>query len=367
MFRLAESQDFREATDALGEGLRQKDYQRYASHAHALYQKIVGKFLTSAASDIRRLIIIPDGHLGYIPFEALLSKAPPEQAAYHQLNYLIKDYTLAYQYSASLLLTQESMKEAPPSFETAFMGYAPAFDRQRNPLLATRSAADAQLVSELQDLPYAREEVSGIASLMNGEAYTAGEATESRFKERAAKGQFLHLASHTLINDQEPLYSRLVFSPDESSAEDGLLHTYELYGMNIPAEMVALSAFNTGLGKIKAGEGIISLARGFMYAGVSNVLMSLWAVSDRSTAQLMQLFYEALADGEPKAEALRAAKLAYLAQADANTAAPYYWSGFVLVSSEPATDTFALSYLYFSLILGACIFVGWFAIKKKYF
>lgn len=366
MFRLADSRDFRAAIDTLGEGLRQNDYRRYAPRAHALFQKAVGKFLASAKSDINRLIIIPDGHLGYIPFEALLSTAPPQEAAYHRLSYLIKNYTLAYQYSASLLLQQEARQRARPTFETPFMGYAPAFDRQRNPLLATRSAADAQLVSELQDLPYAREEVVGIATLMDGQAYTEAEATESRFKERAAKGQILHLASHTLINDQEPLYSRLVFSPDESSEEDGLLHTYELYGMDIPAEMVALSACNTGLGKIKAGEGIISLARGFMYAGVSNVLMSLWAVSDRSTAQLMQFFYEALADGKPKADALRAAKLSYLAQADANTAAPYYWSGFVLISSEPTTEALVPAWLYFALILGAFIFAGWLMIKKKF-
>ena len=367
MFRLGDSPDFRTAIHALSKGLREKDYASYSAHAHQLFQQAVGKFQAMAQGDISQLIIIPDGHLGYIPFEALLSEAPPGEAAYHRLSYLIKDYTLAYQYSASLLLQQETKPTDIPSFETSFLGYAPAFDRQRNPLLATRSAADEQIVSELQDLPYAREEVVGIATILDGQAYTAGEATESRFKQSAAQGRILHLASHTLINDVEPLYSRLVFSPDDTSEEDGLLHTYELYGMNIPAEMVTLSACNTGLGKIKAGEGIISLARGFMYAGVSNVLMSLWAVSDRSTAQLMQYFYQALTEGDAKAEALREAKLRYLQQADANTAAPYYWSGFVLISSEQASDASAPAWLYFALILGAFIFASGLLIKKKYY
>jgi len=365
LFELADRQQFHARIEQFSQGLRDREYARYAESAHEIFRQVVNKFSALKDSHVTRLIVIPDGQLGYIPFEALLSTAPPQEAAYQRLSYLIKDYTLAYQYSASLLL--QTAQENLPPFDEPFLGYAPTFDRQRNPLLATRSAADRQLVSDLQDLPYAREEVEGIAELLAGKAFTADAATESHFKQSAARGKILHLASHTLINDQEPLYSRLVFSPNEQSEEDGLLHTYELYGMDIPAEMVTLSACNTGLGKIKAGEGIISLARGFMYAGVSNVLMSLWAVSDRSTAQLMRYFYESLKRGTDRAHALRKAKLRYLEQADANTAAPYYWSAFILVSSDQEEDNLPYTWWYFILIPGTAILAtSWWLIKNKF-
>ena len=362
LFQLTGKEDFRAVARQLTVGLREKNYDQYTEGAYQVYHQLLANFSAIKDNGIKKLIIVPDGQLGYIPFEALLSKKAEGQPAYHRLPYLIRDYTVAYQYSASLL-TQTVM---PGQHKAGFLGYAPEFNRQNNPLLATRASGDRQLINELEDLPYAREEVIGIAEMLRGEAYVASEATESHFKKMANRGRILHLASHTLINDQNPLYSRLVFSPNDDSGEDGLLHTYELYNMNLGAEMVTLSACNTGLGKIRAGEGIISLARGFMYAGVSNVMMSLWAVSDRSTSQLMQYFYESLDSGKEKAEALRDAKLRYLQSADANTAAPYYWSAFVLISSEQNHNSGIPAWLVFVLILGTSIFVSWFFINKKF-
>jgi CHAT domain-containing protein len=363
LFAVEETSRFRPMAEQMIQGLRNKNYTDYAVPAHQLYKQLIAGALEHSNTAVDALLIVPDGSLGYIPFEALLSSSPPTAPLYHQLDYLILDHNLAYQYSASLLSQVSGQQQT--DFKYPFMGYAPAFSKQGNPLLATRSSRDRQLVDQLQELPYAQEEVRSIASLLQGNSLTESQATESNFKKTAGEGRIIHLASHTLIDDQNPLYSRLVFSREDSGDEDGLLHTYELYNMRLASEMVTLSACNTGMGQIRAGEGIISLARGFMYAGVTNVLMSLWAVSDRSTSELMQYFYQSLKDGHSKSEALRQAKLEYLRRADANTAAPYYWSGFILISSQQDQDSTPKAWLYFSLVMGACIFGGWFLFRRK--
>ena len=184
------------------------------------------------------------------------------------------------------------------------------------------------------------------------------EATEERFKQQAGSARILHVASHAIINDENPLYSKLVFAPNQDTIEDGLLHTYELYNMQLNSELVTLSACNTGIGKIHKGEGVMSLARGFMYAGVPNVLMSLWSVPDLSTSQIMQYFYEEMEEGKSKAEALRQAKLRYLEEADINTSAPFYWGAFVYLG-KPEQEGQKIPYFWIAgcLILAASVFL----------
>ncbi|WPP52664.1 CHAT domain-containing protein [Catalinimonas niigatensis] len=344
-------------------GLQQRDYQAYSKAAYQLYTHLLAPILQEYPKE--KLIIIPDDQLGYIPFESLLTQAPLAKENYKSLRYLVLDHTISYQYSANLLASIQHTPAGSGEYQRSFAGYAPAFSKQQNPLLATRTATDRQLADELEALPFAEEEVQSIAQILKGEAHIRGYATEKNFKATASDSRIIHLASHMLIDDRNPLYSKLVFSPTEEGQEDGLLHTFELYNMHLKAEMVTLSACNTGVGKLKKGEGIISLARGFMYAGVPNVLMSLWAVSDRSTSELMQSFYQALSEGDSKANALRTAKLAYLEQADANTAAPYYWSGFVLISNNQDVVESKFSVLYFLLPLLALILLGWLFFRQK--
>jgi CHAT domain-containing protein len=180
-------------------------------------------------------------------------------------------------------------------------------------------------------LNWAEKEVTSISEMMNGEAYCHRRATEETFKEKAPRAGILHIATHAVINDVNPLFSKLIFSLDPASGEDGFLNTYELYNMKLNARLVVLSACNTGYGKLVRGEGIMSLARGFMYAGCPSIIMSLWPVDDKSTSILMQNFYEGLKKGQNKDEALRRAKLDFLKNADEVKANPFYWSGMIFV------------------------------------
>jgi CHAT domain-containing protein len=212
----------------------------------------------------------------------------------------------------------------------------------------------------------AEEEVIRSSSIWRGKYFTDQRATEENFKRIVHGARIIHLASHAIIDDENPMYSKLVFSPGKDTIEDGLLHTYELYNMDLHAELACLSACNTGFGRIKSGEGVVSLARGFIYAGVPNVLMSLWSVPDNSTSQIMTDFYGFLKKGMGKAEALRQAKLKYLETADENTSAPYYWAAFTLVGDNKPISADAKFRWYWILILSILLIGSW-LIYKRYF
>ncbi len=164
-------------------------------------------------------------------------------------------------------------------------------------------------------------------------------ATEANFKANSGDYDVLHLAMHTIIDDENPMYSKLVFTQNSDSLQDGLLNTHEIYNMNFNARMVVLSACNTGDGKLLKGEGVMSLARGFFYAGCPSVIMTLWTVEDKTGSNLMSNFYTFLSQGLKKDNALRQAKLEYLKTADALKSHPYFWSGYVTLGDvDPLYD-----------------------------
>jgi CHAT domain-containing protein len=163
------------------------------------------------------------------------------------------------------------------------------------------------------------------------------------------------------------MYSKLVFSPNIDKKEDGLLNTYELFNMNLHAELAILSACNTGSGKLQAGEGILSIARGFFYAGVPSVVMTLWSVEDNSSSELMELFYKHLTEGLPKDEALRRAKLDYLKQSDQLTAFPYFWAGYVNIGDNSPLEISKNKYLSYIMLASALVLLlaSFYFIKHK--
>jgi CHAT domain-containing protein len=154
------------------------------------------------------------------------------------------------------------------------------------------------------------------------------EASESAFK-RSSSGnyQVVHFACHGILNDQSPLRSALVLSPDAEQGEDGFVQMREILDLKMNSELVVLSACQSGSGTLEKGEGLVGLTRTFFHAGAFSVLSSLWSVNDRSTARLMNDFYSGLVQGQDKGAALRLAKLKMLSSTQSH---PFYWAGFVL-------------------------------------
>ncbi|MCB0617025.1 MAG: CHAT domain-containing protein, partial [Phaeodactylibacter sp.] len=156
------------------------------------------------------------------------------------------------------------------------------------------------------------------------------DATRERFLADAPHYSIIHLATHAKANDEEGEYSYLAFTEIPDSLQNELLYAKDLYSLRLQAEMVVLSACESGVGELRRGEGVISLARGFSYAGAKSLVTTLWRVSDRESAVLMQLFYRQLKEGKPKDEALRVAKLQFIDQNNGARAHPFFWGAFIL-------------------------------------
>lgn len=301
----------------------------YAELAHRAYQTLVAPALANKKY-IRQLIVVPDNVLAHIPFEALLTQEVAPSANYSNLSYLIRSYSIGYSYSLGLL-TQNNRPIANPA-QSGILGFAPSYTGQQS-LIAARSARHKALRKNIGDLPAAQEELKTLEKQFDGHFLYKNKASETAFKTLAPQYPILHLAMHGTVNEHVPLLSSLIFAESKEEEEDNFLEAHEISHLELQAELIVLSACETGYGAFKQGEGIFSLARSFMYAGAPSMVVSLWMVNDYSTSILMKAFYEELANGKDKAQALRRAKLYYLDHNPGLLAHPNFWSPFVQIGN----------------------------------
>ena len=334
------------------------NYLDFCNNAHSLYNLLIDTLKNELRN--KSLLIIPDGSLWYIPFEILLSSYISDSTVdYRNLPYLIREYPVSYAYSATLHFEANQRKSKPGKELLAFAPSYSSLLAKNQDILPDISQFLEQYREHLVPIPGAKEEVKMINRIVNGDVYIDEEATESRFKQDAENYDILHLAMHTIVNNEDPMYSKLAFAQNVDSLNDGFLNTYEIYNMRFNARMAVLSSCKTGFGKLMKGEGVMSLARGFMYAGCPSIVMTLWEVSDKSGARLMQDFYQSLIKGKSKAEALQEAKLNFLKKADNLKANPYFWSTYVVIGDSSPIYEKSRNYLYWlgGLILAAGIFL----------
>ena len=187
-----------------------------------------------------------------------------------------------------------------------------------------------------EELRYNKEEVDGIGQYYDGEILKGDDATEEAFSKKFQQYDILHLAMHALVDNDDSEKSRLVFTPQEDSIYDSYLHNFELYNLNMNPKLAVLSACNTGYGSLESGEGVMSLARAFTYAGAESVVMSHWRVDDEASSIIMKSFFKYLSEGNQKDEALRLAKLEYLKGAPAYAQHPFHWNNFVVIGDVSA-------------------------------
>lgn len=320
---------------------KNEDSKRFCIASHFLYKSLIQPFEPMIAG--KNVVVVPDGKLNYIPFDGLI-KTLPDTAGFirfKDLDYMIKSHVINYTYSASLKygLTHQKGKS-----QKKVMAFAPVYQTE------TVNFDEGQL--HLTPLPGTKMEVESISGKISTELFIDKEATEMNFRLNAEKYGILHLAMHAFINDSLPAFSRFVFSQtgDKETNSDGFLNTADIYTMNLNARLTVLSACNTGSGTLKKGEGVMSLARGFLYAGCPTIIMTLWEVEDLSGAEMMSSFYSYLKKGKPTDEALRHAKLDYLDHANPRHSHPRYWLGYVSIGEN--TPVFkGYDFYFFSLLL----------------
>jgi CHAT domain-containing protein/predicted negative regulator of RcsB-dependent stress response len=302
----------------------------------------------------KRLLIVAEGALQYLPFEALPAPETAEESVGKPTTTsdpvpLAIRHEVVYLPSASTLIAlrrQAALSIAAP--KSVFVLADPVFDKgdprvKMFDARANEADGSAARLATLKNagginfprLPSTRQEAETIVSLIpeNARAVATDFAANRALALSAelARYQIVHIATHSVVNSQHPELSGIILSMvnERGQEEDGFLQLHDIYSLKLGAELVVLSACNTALGKEVRGEGLIGLTRGFMYAGTSSVVASLWKVDDAASAELMTHFYKAMfEDNLPPAAALKSAKEAMWRQK--HWRSPYYWSAFVL-------------------------------------
>lgn len=365
--------DFEQAALA-GNGRWQSDqeqrqaFRSFAENGFALYELLLKPALDG--KDLHRLVLIPDGPLGQLPFQILpdskLSEDELHAVDYRKFPYVLRRVSVQYEHSAILFL--QPARPGPP--RQNYLGFAPSY-QNKNTLAAffrgnerTTRASPAEREG-WQALPYAQEEIWEIAELTGGDKMLGSDATEDRFRQLASKAGILHVAGHAYSDRNEPDYSALIFSEDPDRPEDGQLYAYELYNMPLQARLAVLSACNTGSGLVRRGEGVMSLSRTFRYAGCPSVMMSLWSANDASTRKIVIDFFRQLSQGKNKSVALQEATLEYLATVKSDQFThPFYWGNFVVVGRDDALEFEVKAARYhWTLLLGSLLLIGSLAVS----
>jgi CHAT domain-containing protein len=281
----------------------------------------------------KRLIIVPDGVLGYIPFEALLMERPAGRLSnFHSHRYFGKEHIISYAYSASLLREMRGKQHSKiPSGSVLAM--APFFHGDTKKIAQSINPAAPLLESvargdSLKTLTYSGEEALRIAKAYKGNALLEAQATKAAFLEQAADYRYLHLSTHGVADDRVGDYAYLSFCLPGQKHLDEKLYVRDIYNLSLNADLVVLSACEAGIGPLQRGEGIISLSRAFAYAGAKGIVTTLWSVNDESTKDFMLAFYGHL-QKMSAAEALWQTRRDFLGKRKGEQAHPYYWAGFI--------------------------------------
>jgi len=287
--------------------------ETYAALAYKVYQDV---FESLAIKSAKKIIIIPDGPLNYLPFEALITD-PSNSNSFAKQQYLIKQHIVNYQYSATIFAKLLQQSNQP----------------KHNKVL---SVAPVSFKAINDSLPHSREEVHTVAKLFPSHLLTDGLAIKDSILQNISNYNILHFSTHANSGNQASKQRAHVMFHDDNLWLD------EVYQQKINANLTVLSACETNLGKYEGGEGVMSISRAFAYAGCPSLVSTLWQVKDQQTKDIIVQFYKYLKKGKAKDEALRQAKLDYLRNENnlnnkGNTE-PFYWASIVVLGNTNALN-----------------------------
>jgi len=295
----------------------------YRELAYGIYRDGLFPVLEALQSKAENLLVIPDSWLAFLPFEALFYEPSP-QSSWERAPFLLRRFSVQYAFSLAIL---ESQRSLPSKAEKHLLQLAPRF-----------SAGQRGLPSLLQSAGEAP-----VAETCKSRLYEDEQANFETLKREAAAYRIVHLSTHAGV-DTGGLLPRVEFS-------DRSVLLPDIYALQLQADLVVLSACQTGLGQFRKGEGVMSLSRAFTYAGAKGLISSLWTINEAATANLLQRLYKQLQQGDSKAAALRQSKLGYLDDpaTPAFQKSPYYWAGLVYLGDD--SSVIFKSCWHFSLLI----------------
>lgn len=322
-----------------------KEKNTIAEYSFKLFQKVFEPILSKV--DVKNNIaIIADQKMGFLSFDMLIDRMPDNNEAFKNYSYLIHKYNFNYQYSMQLW---DNMKRIKKNSFKKGLAMAPEFISDELITLNDRA--------NLGPLIHSKKEIQNIANYFNFQLLQDDEANKEQFINKSKEASIIHLATHSKADELEGKRSFIAFTGAQEGKDEEKLMAEDIYHLNLQAEMVVLSACESGIGELNYGNGIIGITQGFTFAGAKSIISSLWNVNDESTSKIMELFYLYLSEGLHKDQALRKAKLAYLNQANHKSANPYYWAAFIPFGdmAEIKSDH---KMVYLSIVLLALVSMG---------
>ena len=329
--KLKDEENITEKVEHLRRSVTGGNTSEYQQEAYGLYKLLIEPLITKIETG--SLIIIADQALHYLPFEMLITEESSGKM-YHQMPFLIKNYQIQYSPSATVMMTKQGRRSTDPKNLLALAPYNMAVSS--NVVDYPGIGVD----SRFTQLPLTGFETREIAKLFRqrssvwsfffperAEVLTDRRASKSRILNGALEDfGYIHFATHAFVNERDPALSGIALYSDNH--DDGIIYVSDIYNLQMNADLVVLGACETGLGDIRRGEGLIGFTRAFLYAGASNMVVSMWRVNDQPTAHLMINFYGYIRDGQSYGKALQNAKLDLISHPE--YAAPRNWAAFVL-------------------------------------
>lgn len=324
--------------------------QRSFSHrlpklAHYLYRQFFQPIAHHLSPNI---LLFPDDALATLSFDLLLSQLPGHLQEYdnsskdqrvvgQKTTNNFKDYHwLINQYEFQYALHLSSYPK-PSSKNQYRLAIAPGFSKDLKSIYEVNMANSGQLDSVFLtwlSTPWSLELVRRFEKEGWGISLTEDQATKANFLRLSANAEIIHFATHAQVNDEQPLKSFLALNPQPKENDDGYLFASDLYSLNLNSKLVVLSACQTGLGQYKSGEGVLSLAHAFQYAGSPSMIYSLWSIDDQQTNWMIDQLYQNLQNTGSVSKALRKAKLDYLQAHDGDLTHPFYWGALLMMGED---------------------------------
>lgn len=308
--------------DTFLQAMHDANAQQYAQTAYKLYTACfaaVDSVLT--ATNCKAVVVIPDGMLHKVPFEAFITEKY-EGKSFNEVKFLLSKRMMSYSHSSSLWLNPiqndrgEGLLALAPGFNSTFYSHVAYPEAKR-----------------FAGLPTTLKTLKSLKEKYKMDLFTEGDAKKPIFLQQASRYRMLHFGTHAVANDEIPSQSFLVLAPEkeQDSLQNGFLFTNDIYATRLNARLAMLTACQTGKGKIKKGEGVMSLSRAFRFAGCNSIMMTLWQVNEAPTAELTTYLYEGIHQNKPLNQALHEAKLRYLEEAKPYQKNPFQWSALVLI------------------------------------
>lgn len=325
-----------------------------------LYEIYQTYFAENIPSDIKHIYMIPDGIFYRIPIEILPVAPVNSSNSYGTASYLIENYSVSYLNTLSDLVHNNP----PRDFRYDLAGFGVSnFSDAGHP--------------ELPDLPFSPREVTNsgaqLDKLSNNRFFIDENSTESNFRSIAGQAKIIHLATHSKVNDEDPLFSSLYMYSDRikndgdslENKNDGVIYAYELFDLNLNADLIFLSSCESGSGGYLKGAGILGFSRAFSYAGAQSLSINLWPIRDQTASEISSEFYASINSGKNKADALRDARLHYLNHSNSD---PYLWGAFIMYGNiDPPVSNyrFFIQLLLSGLLITGLCFLAIFAYQRK--